>query len=166
MIDFRTFESLGNPKNDPVNSPVYIKEPQGKLRRTASVKVWDKVGVGKSGIDRLGVFCTDYIKKGECFEEAPILVLSEEVVKKTVLMDYVFKVDNMQYAIAFGNGSIYNHRNQPMAEWKIDIDRKLICFYALRDIEPGEEVFISYGKTYWKTRDIEMKKSPTLNKIK
>jgi hypothetical protein len=49
MIDFRTFESLGGSKED-VNKPVYLREPQGKLRRTASVKVWDKVGVGLSGL--------------------------------------------------------------------------------------------------------------------
>jgi hypothetical protein len=169
MIDFRTFESLGDPKKDPVNSPVYMSEPQGKLRRTAAVKVWDKIGVGKSGIDTRGVYCVDYIKNGECFEEAPILIVPRDTVAGTPIMDYAFKIDDNEYAIAFGNASMYNHRNQPMAEWKIKPSDKKICFYALRDIEPGEEIFISYGKPYWNSRDISAKTSPVLanqNKIK
>jgi hypothetical protein len=169
MIDFKTFESLGNPKNEPVNNPVYIHEPQGKLRRSAAVKVWDKIGVGNAGSGERGVFCTDYIKNGECFEIAPILVVPKDQVSGTVIMDYVFKIDDTMYAIAFGNASMYNHRNQPMADWKIDPETKTIKFFASRDIEPGEEIFISYGKTYWKSRDVSMETSPVkkaINKTK
>lgn len=170
MIDFRTFESLGNdPKKEPVNSAIYIREPQGKLRRSAAVKVWDKIGVGKSSVDAYGVFCVDYIKNGECFEIAPLLVVPKDQISGTVVMDYVFKIDDTLYAIAFGNASLYNHRNQPMADWKIDAEKKTIAFHALRDIEPGEEIFISYGKSYWKSRDINMETSPVkkaLNKTK
>lgn len=155
-MNFKTFESLGKIPDD----PVYLREPQGKLHRTASVKVWDKIGVGYSSIDSRGVFCVDYIKSGECFEETPIIILSADEVKETVLMDYAFKIGASEYAIALGSGSLYNHRNQPMAKWKIDEARKVICFTALRDIEPGEEIFISYGKSYWKSRDISAKISP------
>lgn len=159
-MDFKAFESLGKPPMD----PVYIREPQGKLRRTASVKVWDKIGVGYSKIDERGVFCVDYIKSGECFEEAPVIILSPNEVKETSLMDYVFKLNSSEYALALGYGSIYNHRNQPMADWKIDETRKTISFFALRDVEPGEEIFISYGKSYWKSRDISAKISPDSKK--
>jgi uncharacterized protein len=155
-MNFKAFESLGKIPAD----PVYIREPQGKLRRTASVKVWDKIGVGYSKIDERGVFCVDYIKSGECFEEAPVVILPAGEVKETALMDYTFKLNATEYALALGYGSLYNHRNQPMAEWKIDETRKTISFFALRDIEPGEEIFISYGKSYWKSRDISAKISP------
>jgi hypothetical protein len=155
-MNFKTFESLGKIPAD----PVYIREPQGKLRRTASVKVWDKIGVGYSKVDERGVFCTDYIKSGEVFEVAPIIIVPAENIKGGPLMDYVFKISANEYAMALGNASIYNHRNQPAAEWKIDTEKKTISFIALRDIEPGEEIFISYGKSYWKTRDISAKISP------
>lgn len=157
-MDFKTFESLG-PKGNPAQ-PDYIREPQGKLRRTASVKVWDKVGVGYSNIDERGVFCTDYIKNGEVFEVAPIIVVPADSIKGGTLMDYAFKISTGEYAIALGNASLYNHRNQPAAEWKVDPVKKTISFIALRDIEPGEEIFISYGKDYWKSRDISAKVSP------
>ena len=162
MIDFKTFEGQ-DPTKDAVAKPEYIREPQGKLRRTASVKVWDKIGVGISSVDKRGVFCTDYIQKNECFEICPIIIVPAEEVVETSIMDYVFKVNNNEYAIAFGNASIYNHRNQPMAEWKIDQEKKIISFIALRDIEPGEEIFVSYGKPYWNSRDVSAKTSPNIN---
>ena len=71
MINFKTFESLGNP----TASPESIYEPQGLLNRTASVRVWDKVGIGYTSSVERGVFAVDYIKKGECFEVAPIIVV-------------------------------------------------------------------------------------------
>ena len=162
MIDFKTFESVNDPLQNPVADPVYIREPQGKLRRTASVKVWDKVGVGFSSIDKRGVFCTDYIKKGEIFEVAPYIEVPASEVKETVLIDYVFKIGVDDYAVAFGNASLYNHRNQPSAEWRVDLEKRVINFIALHDIEPGEEIFISYGKTYWRSRDTSAKVSPSL----
>lgn len=165
MIDFTTFESLGS-KTDTSTDPVYIREPQGRLRRTASVKVWDKIGVGKSSVDQKGVFCVDYIKKDEIFEIAHILIIPAETAKGSILIDYVFKINDDTYAIGFGNASIYNHRNQPMAEWKINQEAQTITYKAIRDIEPGEEVFVSYGKSYWNSRDVSAKSSPDMNKTK
>ena len=161
MIDFKTFESSEDPKK------IYTEfrgEAQGKLRRTAAVRVWDKIGVGISSVDKRGVFCTDYISADEIFEVAPLLIVPASEIRGTEIIDYAFKVDDDTYAIAFGNSSIYNHRNQPSASWKIDVEQKLIYFTALHDIIPGEEIFISYGKAYWNTRDISAKVSPTINK--
>jgi hypothetical protein len=57
MIDFRTFESLGKPVE-----PEYLREPQGMMKRSAAVQVWNKIGVGNSKISGKGVFCVDYLK--------------------------------------------------------------------------------------------------------
>ena len=163
-MNFKTFESLG-PKGVPTD-PVYIREPQGKLRRSADVKVWSKVGVGKSDVADRGVFAVDVIEKGETFEVAPVLIVDAEHVKESPFIDYAFKIDDGKYAIAFGNVSLYNHRNQPSATWKLDPLKGTIALTALRDIQPGEEIFISYGKAYWKTRDVSMETSPTQEQIK
>jgi SET domain-containing protein len=161
MIDFRTFESMGKPVE-----PEYLREPQGMMKRSAAVKVWDKIGVGNSKISGKGVFCVDYIKEGEIFEIAPLLMVPIDEVRNTTLMDYVFKINDETYAVAFGNVSLYNHRNQPSAKWKIDEEKQQIILSAVRDIEPGEEVFISYGKRYWQTRDVSAKTSPNISTIK
>ena len=167
MIEnFKTFESLGSSDKNVVNDPVYIHEPQGKLRRSAAVKIWDKVGVGKSTVSDRGMFCVDYIKKDEVFEIAPILIVPAELVKANILIDYAFKISESEYAIAFGYASMYNHRNQPNAEWRLDIEKEVITFTAIRDIEPGEEVFVSYGKAYWNTRDVSARTSPVQKSIK
>lgn len=162
MIDFRTFESLGSSDKNPVNKPEYLREPQGKLRRSAAVKVYDKIGVGNSSIADKGVFAVDHIEEGEVVEVAPLLLVKKSDVQNTPVMDYVFKITDDQYAIAFGYASMYNHRNQPSVTWKIDEDKKEIKFTAIRDIASGEEIFISYGKAYWQTRDISAKVSPNV----
>ena len=86
-----------------------------------------------------------------------MLIVTKDDVVDTPMMDYVFKISEKQYALALGNGSLYNHRNQPNARWHYDEDKDRIVFRAARGIKPGEEIFISYGKDYFKTRDISMK---------
>ena len=149
--DFTTFESLAGIKH-PASDLSYYAEPQGLLRRTASVKVWSKIGIGRSSIDGWGVFAVDHIEKGEVFEVAPLLFIPKSTAKDTELIDYVFKIDDTQYALALGYASLYNHRNQPMANWKLDAETATITFTASRGILPGEEIFVSYGKDYWKSR--------------
>ena len=149
--NFTTFESLAGIKQ-PASDLSYYAEPQGLLRRTASVKVWDKIGIGRSSIDGWGVFAVDHINKGEIFEIAPLLMVAKSSAKNTELINYVFKMDNDQYALALGYASLYNHRNQPMANWKLDAETSTIAFTASRNILPGEEIFVSYGKDYWKSR--------------
>lgn len=152
--DFTTFESLAGIKT-PASELKYYTEPQGLLRRTASVKVWDKIGLGRSSTSGWGVFSVGHIEKGETFEIAPLLFIPKDTAKGNDLIDYVFKIDDDKYALAMGYASFYNHRNQPMANWKIDPEKAIITFTAIRDILPGEEIFVSYGKNYWKSRDIK-----------
>jgi hypothetical protein len=41
---------------------------------------------------------------------------------------------------------MFNHsRTQQNVGWKRDVDRQLMIYYALRDINEGEELCISYG---------------------
>jgi SET domain-containing protein len=84
-------------------------------------------------------------------------LVTKQDVLDTPMMDYVFKINDELYALALGSGSLYNHRNQPNARWHYDEDKQRIVFRAARAIKPGEEIFISYGKDYWKTRDVSMK---------
>ena len=64
---------------------------------------------------------------------------------------------NKKYNIvAFGFCSIYNHKDNPNAEW-IVINKDQIKIVALKYIRPGEEIFISYGPNYFKDRGITMK---------
>jgi SET domain-containing protein len=150
--DFKTFEAASLGGNPP--SSVYIYEPQGILRKSTSIKSWNKIGIGKSKISGMGVYAVDYIEEGEVFEVAPMLFIPAAVAKDKSLIDYVFKINDETYAIGLGNSSLYNHRNQPMAEWQIDENAQTITYTANRNISAGEEIYVTYGKKYWSSRGV------------
>ena len=152
MIDFKTFESI----KESEESEVKVHHG-GLLRKSPVVKNWDKIGVGKSQVEGLGVWAIEPFVDNEIVEEAPAIILSKNDIAGNKMIDYAFKVDDSVYAIALGSGCLYNHRNQPNVRWHYNPDKQTIVFRATRAIEPGEELFISYGKDYFKTRDISMK---------
>lgn len=151
-MNFKLFEET----NTEVGKQVYVKEPQGMLRKSAAVKQWEKIGVGKAG-DGFGVYAIEDIADNELIEECHVIEIPVDEVKGTVLMDYMFKISNDLYVLALGSGSNYNHRNQPNARWEYDADKKLLKIVATRAIACGEEIYISYGRDYFSTRGENMK---------
>ena len=53
-----------------------------------------------------------------------------------------------------GYGSLYNHSEDPNAEYIHQFD-DAYAFAALRDIADGEEITISYSDAWWETRELE-----------
>ncbi|MBI2011868.1 SET domain-containing protein-lysine N-methyltransferase [Candidatus Daviesbacteria bacterium] len=101
-----------------------------------------------------GVFAAKNFRKGKVIEVAPIIVLSfEDLVdtKWNKLFDYYFWMDEY-VVLALGYGSLYNHSENPNASYKIDKEKEVIIFKALRDIKKGEEILFNYkGKEKSKT---------------
>ncbi len=82
-----------------------------------------KIYVDKSPVHGWGVFAKEKINKDELIEEQ---------------------------VLAMGCGGIYNHSNNPNAYWYSNNEKRTFCFFALRDIEIGEEIFTFYGDdSYW-----------------
>ncbi len=105
---------------------------------------------GPSPLGGRGVFTRSFILKGAVFEICPVIVLPAEdlpVIHNTRLHDYYFMWgwEDNQCAIALGYGSLYNHAYNPNAQYLIDIDNETIEFIALRDIQKGEEITVSYN---------------------
>ena len=120
----------------------------------------------------LGVFATEKIKKHECFEASPVLKFHRDTMKHLweatggmhVLNDYIFTWANENtggrrprgtpdkiYAsewicVCWGYGCVYNHSDKPIARWvhRNEPGFEALEFIALRDIEPGEEIYIRY----------------------
>lgn len=151
--DFYTFEKITE------NQDSLYRESGGTLKKTPIVKKWDKIGAGKSG-----VYAIDDFIDNETIEECPVIITSKAEFIGTALIDHIFKIGEDSYAFALGFGSLYNHRNQSNARWYYDEDKNKIVFKASRPIEKGEEIYISYGKDYWKSRGVNMKGE--LNKSK
>jgi SET domain-containing protein len=110
-----------------------------------------RVGTGQLG---RGVFATRPIASGETFEICPTMDLMDADVTGR-LGDYVLKSseDEDVVVLMFGWGMLYNHSQDPNAEYRQhDVDE--IAFIALREIDPDEEITISYGEDWWETREL------------
>ncbi len=111
------------------------------------------IRIGES-IHGRGVFATAPIAAGETIEVCPVIELSPEGAD-WVLADYVvYLADGKGFALMLGYGSLYNHSSDPSAEYAI-LDANTYEFTALREIEAGEEITISYGDDWWSTRGLE-----------
>ena len=98
-----------------------------------------------------GVFTNRNFETGEIIELAPYIE-DETDNFKGVIRDYIFSKNGKleRSVVAFGFGSMYNHSDSPNARWEItDQNVKIQC---IKPIKKDEEVFITYGNEYWKTR--------------
>lgn len=103
------------------------------------------VGAGR------GVFAAERILKDSLIEECPVVALEDPQdrnrLRKTGLVNYYFlwgdKRDHA--AICLGWGSVYNHSFAPNARYEKVMEDGRMDFYALRDIEVGEEIVVNYN---------------------
>lgn len=106
------------------------------------------IEVKKSKYGR-GIFATRDIHKGERIHEAPVIVSPSKeykYLKKTIMMEYVFWWEkDDECALALGYGSLFNHSYTPNAQYELNFAERTIDFYALTDINAGEEIFINYN---------------------
>ncbi|KFA87068.1 methyltransferase [Archangium violaceum Cb vi76] len=117
-----------------------------------------------------GVFTDVAIAEGTILEEAHYLKVPFRTVRSSALSDYVFNIEwgpheedrgGEWVAIVMGSGMIYNHSQDPNVSYyrgyqKGHSPKDVFTFYALRDIEAGEQLCISYGENWWKTRGQDM----------
>jgi SET domain-containing protein len=110
------------------------------------------IRIGNTPVGR-GVFATAAISKGETIEVCPALAVDPDDANG-VLLNYVVDPgdDSDGSVLMLGYGSLYNHSEDPNAEYVYLAD-EAYAFEALRDIAAGEEITISYGAEWWETRD-------------
>lgn len=95
-----------------------------------------------------GVFASQLIKEGTRFHRAPVLPYPNEQhehIEKTYLADYAFEYGEHHTAFLLGYGMMFNHSYEPNAIYEINFDNHSFDFYAYRDIQPDEEIFINYN---------------------
>ena len=119
------------------------------------IKPPHKLYVSHSPIHGLGVFASEFISEGEIIEECPILDLGiPKGESSPVLIDYRFNWPQGgewdKQVIGFGWASLYNHSNTPNALWRSNLNKECFEFYAIKDINPEEEILVYYGDVnYW-----------------
>ena len=101
-----------------------------------------------SGKHRYGMFCTEDIVSGSVIEICPIILIpgeqARQIVRGYILYEYYFEWKKESIAIALGYGSLYNHAENPNAEFQPDYQNQYIIFNALRDIPAGTEIVVDY----------------------
>lgn len=115
----------------------------------------NKLMVQKSKIHGYGVFAQKTIKKGEKIEEC-YMIISKGGDKK--LEDFYFDAKG-KYALLTGFGIIYNHSDQPNADYHINVKNRIATIKAARRILKGEEIYVSYGEEWFSSRGLKPKKS-------
>jgi SET domain-containing protein len=114
-----------------------------------------KIYIDKSPVHGWGVFAYINIKEGETIEECPVHPLPiTKGESSPLLIDYRFNwpqgTEWDEQVIAWGYGSLYNHKDPANAYWISDIPNRTFKFIASRDILEGEEIFVWYGDVnYW-----------------
>ncbi len=116
------------------------------------IKPPSSIRVGETRVGR-GVFAESDIAEGETIELCPVLQLAEED-GGGVLGDYVVDDGEGGQVLMLGYGSLYNHSEQPNAEYVLETD-EAYAFVATRQIAAGEQITISYGEEWWQTRELE-----------
>ena len=96
-----------------------------------------------------GVFTSATIEADNTIELCPLVVIPKEEVKlihQTVLHDYYFLMPNNTGDACFplGYGLLYNHSPEPNAEAIINTETSYLEFRSIKQINPGEEIFINY----------------------
>ena len=112
-----------------------------------------KLIVKKSSLHGYGVFAEKNFRKGERIEECYIIISKGG--DKT-LEDFYFDVKG-KYALFTGFGSIYNHADEPNADYIISAKKCLATLTAAKAIAKGEEIFVSYGEEWFSSRGLKPK---------
>lgn len=114
-----------------------------------------KTCILKSKIHGLGVFAKKTIKRNEIIEECYSLTVSH----CDDLMDYLFEMHN-QKILPLGSGCLFNHHFDANASVNFDKEKNITFFTATKNIKKGEEIFISYGKDWFASREIPVIQTP------
>lgn len=119
----------------------------------------NEIYVTRSRTHGYGVYAKKKLRKGEKIEECYIIISRGG---DKILEDYYFDAKR-KCAVFLGYGSIYNHSDDPNADYTINFKRRIATIKASRTIQKGEEIFVSYGDKWfssrgWKSKNIVKKK--------
>ena len=108
-----------------------------------------KLDVKGSSKHGRGVFAGETIKKGRVIEQCYLIVSKG---RERALEDYYFQAKKGKFVILTGCGIIYNHADEPNADYDFNLKRNIATFKATQTIRKGEEINISYGPKWFSSR--------------
>lgn len=112
-----------------------------------------RIQVRKTPTMGLGCFSIEKIPEKTIIESCPVILVHRDTflnlnlyngaVHKLSEYPFNWRADGM-VAFALGYGGIYNHSVSPNVVWRPDHNNQSIQFTSIKEIEPGQELFIRY----------------------
>lgn len=127
----------------------------------------DKVKLGNSPIHGRGVFASKNIKRGEVVERCPLVQMQyrSRYQNDPTVFDYMYaqppcdciecQTHGFLFFMVLGYGMLYNHQDHSNALWKFHYHQMFGDVVAITDIKEGDEIFVSYGKSYFSNDKID-----------
>ena len=120
------------------------------------IRIPKKIYLSNSLVHGLGVFALEKIEENEIIEICPVIDIGLENGQMShILINYRFNwpqgnVNVERQVVCAGYGMLYNHSNEPNANWRSDLENNCFEFYATKEIFPNQEIFVWYGDdSYW-----------------
>jgi SET domain-containing protein len=143
-----------------VNSiPKIFVDSRVDLRYIEEIKGW-------------GVFAWHDIGKNSLIEVAPVVVYPKKLIDVALwacqaegIPNADLKIDQYtigwQENVAFPLGwtGLYNHSDNPNCQFIADYEKSMLGIQTLRDIKADEQLFVSYGKTWFEEKGYITKSS-------
>jgi len=98
--------------------------------------------IKKSPVHGFGIFSTEFIPEGTVISFCPSLPSAGKEYP-----DYLFNSRVHGTVMLLGDGAIFNHSSEPSVDYR-EASPEHFEFTTLRNIEPGEEMFVDYGGGY------------------
>ncbi len=97
-----------------------------------------------------GVFTSEGIERDTIIEVSPVIVMTgdeRKLLDQTTLHDYIFEWgrDKKECCMAMGYVPVYNHSYRSNCEYEMNFEDRTIQIKTVRNISPGEELFINYN---------------------
>jgi SET domain-containing protein len=134
-----------------------------------------RIKMDYSPIHGKGIFALEDILKDEVIEICPMVPLQHRMNyhHDQTIRDYCFaqicpceecKKHGGHFLMVLGYGQVYNHHDDNNARISFSIPNGTALINANKDIKKGEEIFISYGENYFKSRSTQDVSTKVLNR--
>ncbi|MDQ5962495.1 MAG: uncharacterized protein QG653_302 [Patescibacteria group bacterium] len=107
----------------------------------------------KRGLDGLGLFAGEDIKKGEIIIEYIGTILNKEEAEKVTTSMYLFEVNRnktIDGSVRWNIARYANHACDPEGNAESDIKKGRVFIKAIKNIKEGDEILYDYGEEFVK----------------